>query len=463
MNKIPNSNKDAIGTERTNRRVAPGQSARIQKYPEIKQLFGHDPLLKWVVTGLVLVQLLVLPVVAGLSWPVIVVLAYCFGGVINHSLLAEVFEEIRNNDRQFRVIPHHDNASSHMSSDTRFLEDQKIELTGHPPCSPDLAPNDFNLVTIVKNKLRGQRFSSREGAVDTFKMHVLEKLQSEWKKCYKNRFQRMLKCIDHHAIHEIAHNLAFGHSRPLHNRLFGFFANLPIGIPISISFKKYHLVHHRYQDDEVMDTDLPMLIEAKMFCTIGGKLLWLALQPLLVPLRPLIVLPKMPTLLEIVNFMIQLLFDAIVVKLYGWKVLAYLVFGTLMSMGLHPLAEYRQSSQPMDMDMDNRDSGEVTSALPASRLGHVVSGHYMFKKGFETYSYYGPLNWITFNLGYHNEHHDFPAVPGRRLPEVKRIAAEFYDHLPHHTSWCSVMYDFVMDPLIGPYARMKRKRRALDT
>ncbi|GBP81840.1 hypothetical protein EVAR_59735_1 [Eumeta japonica] len=59
----------------------------LEKYPEIKQLFGYDPLFKWVVTGMVLFQLLMLPVVAGLSWPVAMLLAYCFGGVINHSLM----------------------------------------------------------------------------------------------------------------------------------------------------------------------------------------------------------------------------------------------------------------------------------------------------------------------------------------------------------------------------------------
>ena len=78
-------------------------------------------------------------------------------------------------------------------------------------------------------------------------------------------------------------------------------------------------------------------------------------------------------------------------------------------------------------------------------------------KGHETYSYYGPLNWITFNVGYHMEHHDFPSIPGYYLPLVRKIAPEYYDHLPQHHSWVKVLWDFVFEDSMGPYSRVKRK------
>ena len=113
--------------------------------------------------------------------------------------LLEVFGEMRKTNRRRRIIFHHDNASSHTSAQTSaFLSTENIELMGHPPYSPDLAPNDFFLFPHIKNKLRGQRFSTPEEAVDAFKTHVLEVPHSEWKKCFENWFKRMQKCIDHH-------------------------------------------------------------------------------------------------------------------------------------------------------------------------------------------------------------------------------------------------------------------------
>ena len=58
------------------------------------------------------------------------------------------------------------------------------------------------------------------------------------------------------AIHEIAHNLGFGHNKPIADRAFGIIANLPVGQSFSVAFKNYHLEHDMYQDDEVLDTDI---------------------------------------------------------------------------------------------------------------------------------------------------------------------------------------------------------------
>jgi len=293
----------------------------LAKYPQVKKLMGPDPKLAPTVIIMVLAQLISAFLLRDASWLAILVVGYCWGGVINHSMAL--------------------------------------------------------------------------------------------------------------AIHEISHNLAFGHTRPWANRLLGMFGNLPMGIPYSTIFKKYHLEHHKYQGDDEYDVDIPTRIEAKLFHNTFTKLIWVLLQPFFYALRPLFLRPKPITFQEMLNFTIQFTFDGLVFYYLGHKSLVYFAGSTFLAMGLHPVA------------------------------GHFISEHFMFKKGYETYSYYGPLNAITFNVGYHNEHHDFPNIAGSRLPELKAMAPDFYDNLPCHTSWARVIYDFIFDPEIGPYSRVKRRRSSI--
>ncbi|XP_076777328.1 sphingolipid delta(4)-desaturase/C4-monooxygenase DES2 isoform X4 [Arvicanthis niloticus] len=237
-------------------------------------------------------------------------------------------------------------------------------------------------------------------------------------------------CINHSltlAIHDISHNTAFGTNCASRNRWFAIFANLPIGLPYATSFKKYHVDHHRYLGGDGLDVDIPTNFEGWFFCTPARKLLWLVLQPFFYSLRPLYVNPKAVTRMEIFNTLVQLAFDVTIFALWGIKPIVYLLASSLLGLGLHPIS------------------------------GHFVAEHYMFQKGHETYSYYGPLNWITFNVGYHMEHHDFPSIPGCYLPLVRKIAPEYYDHLPQHHSWVKVLWDFVFEDSMGPYSRVKRK------
>ena len=108
--------------------------------------------------------------------------------------LPEVIAELRKNNRNRRIILHHDNASSHTAKRTiEFLKQQNIDLMDHPPYSPDLSPNDFYTFPRIKEKLRGQRFQSPEEAVEAYKTLIFTTPTSEWNKCYKNWFERMEK------------------------------------------------------------------------------------------------------------------------------------------------------------------------------------------------------------------------------------------------------------------------------
>lgn len=140
----------------------------------------------------------------------------------------------------------------------------------------------------------------------------------------------------------------------------------------------------------------------------------------------MIVLPKRPTHYELKNLIVQILFDFWIYQSFGGKALSYLIIGTYLALGVHPMA------------------------------GHFIAEHYMFVKGVDTFSYYGVLNLFTFNVGYHNEHHDFPFIPSTSLPMLRKIAPEFYEEIPQLQSWCRVLWEYVTDPASGPYNRVRR-------
>jgi sphingolipid delta-4 desaturase len=64
-----------------------------------------------------------------------------------------------------------------------------------------------------------------------------------------------------------------------------------------------------------------------------------------------------------------------------------------------------------------------------------------------TASHYGWLvNLASFNAGYHTEHHDLMTIPWRRMPALRKIAAEYYDNLETIPSYTWLALQFVFAP-----------------
>jgi sphingolipid delta-4 desaturase len=224
--------------------------------------------------------------------------------------------------------------------------------------------------------------------------------------------------------HELSHNLVF--KTPRFNDYFGIFCNVGMGFPSSTMFKRYHMEHHRFQGDPSVDADLPTALEGNFFSGIILKAMWVFLMPLAYSCRPQHVRPKKHRGLDNLNVAVLLCTNALVAYTCGIRGLLYLTLSTVLGMGFHPCA------------------------------GHFIAEHFVFVEGHETYSYYGSLNLFCWNVGYHNEHHDFPRVPGWRLPQIKFIAPEFYENLPSHASWSMVIWNFITQPQMSPFSRMLR-------
>jgi sphingolipid 4-desaturase/C4-monooxygenase len=229
-------------------------------------------------------------------------------------------------------------------------------------------------------------------------------------------------------IHECAHNLIFKGTRA--NRICGIIANFPIVFPGAMGFRKYHLLHHRYQGELDWDADLAGPREAGWVknSTLRKALWFLGFFYVEGIIRP----SRLKNVMlwdrwVVLNTVIQFAVLGLIFYFMGWTALIYLGLSSVFSIGFHPVG------------------------------ARWIQEHYVFVKGQETYSYYGPFNRLCFNVGYHNEHHDLMRVPWSKLPQVKAMAPEFYDNLYYHPSWTGLFIRFLLDPGQSLFQRVVRR------
>src|SRR5579883_21216 len=231
-------------------------------------------------------------------------------------------------------------------------------------------------------------------------------------------------------IHDATHNCIFK-SNTL-NKWAGIFADLPNGVPTAMGFRCYHMKHHSHLGDYDYDADLPSHWEARLFGTSApGKAAWMFIFPIFQATR----LGRLRGTVPIwgrwtfINAASVFAYDLLLVALSGPAALLYLLASFWFSIGgLHPLG------------------------------ARWLQEHYTSDPSQETFDYYGPLNFVALNIGYHNEHHDFPDIPWSRLPQLKAMAPEFDDGLKTHKSWAALMLKFIFDPQFTLYTRVDRSK-----
>lgn len=227
-------------------------------------------------------------------------------------------------------------------------------------------------------------------------------------------------------IHEATHNLIF--KKRVLNRWCGVLADLVNAVPGAMGFHTYHLKHHAHLGDYMNDTDLAYHWEAKLIGNSSWrKALWIALFPVFQILRTFR-LTHVNTWNKwmFINIAVVFAFDIVLIYLFGWNAVIYTFASMMFALGLHPLG------------------------------ARWIQEHYTTDGAQETHSYYGPLNLLALNMGYHNEHHDFPSIPWNRLPVLKKMAPEYYDTLESHSSWTKLLLQFIFNPDFCLYSRIRR-------
>ena len=233
-------------------------------------------------------------------------------------------------------------------------------------------------------------------------------------------------------IHDATHNLVF--DSVFANRVLLVFANIPHVFPSGTLFRYYHILHHIELNRLNKDPDVPYEWEAKL---IGNspirKSLWLAFFFVVQAIRTMTYTYRIPKGAEYpwmaFNWLIVGGTSTLLYKLFGPAPVLYLLFASISSVGLHPLG------------------------------ARWIQEHYPTQPFQSTYSYYGIANRFAFNIGYHNEHHDFPSIPWNLLPVLKRMAPEYYNTLFSYGSYSELLKDFIVEEKWSLENRFEREKQ----
>jgi sphingolipid 4-desaturase/C4-monooxygenase len=214
-------------------------------------------------------------------------------------------------------------------------------------------------------------------------------------------------------IHEATHNLVAYGSRA--NKLWMLVANLPLVAPAAIEFRVQHLLHHKFLGEvDGRDTQAPSRAEiAFVGASPLRKFASFSLGRFFYPARPANHVPRDGFLL--LNWGVQALATAALFWLVGSKGVCFLAVSGLLAFGPHPVGARR------------------------------LSEHFAMRADQPTVSYYGPLNRVSFDVGYHVEHHDFPAIAWPRLRALRNIAREEYGGLFAFQSWTRLLLAHFFD------------------
>jgi len=213
-------------------------------------------------------------------------------------------------------------------------------------------------------------------------------------------------------VHEAGHNLVFRSTAA--NKLLAIAANVPLGAPAAIEFRAQHALHHRHLGDaDGKDTQAPTRHEARVVKSGVAKLVSFTLGRFYFKSRPAnhVAFDRFMA----INWIACIAYGIVVLWLGGPKAFCFGLVAGLAAFGPHTTGARR------------------------------LSEHLTARRGQPTNSYYGILNRISFDVGYHVEHHDFPNIPWRRMRALKKMAPEFYNPLYAVRSWTWLVVSYFVD------------------